>query len=147
MFSQTAEYALRAVVWLAAHTDEGPVGSQRIAEETQVSATYLSKIMVQLAKAGLVSSKRGAGGGFELLGNREDVTVLDVIDAVDPIGRFEDCPLKLATHKKQRCAMHASLNEATDEMRRVLSRHSINDLLTQSTRPIPMVDKRPRRRR
>ena len=144
MFSQTSEYALRAVVWLAQHAEDGPVGNQTIADETQVSPSYLAKILQALAKAELVSSRRGAGGGFELLGDANDVTVLDVINAVDPIQKFDDCPLKLISHKKMRCPMHASMNEATAKVEEVLSSHSIADLLNDTIRPKPMTDSKMR---
>lgn len=140
MFSQTSEYALRAIVWLAQHADDGPVGHQTIADATQVSESYLAKILQALAKAELVTSRRGAGGGFALNGDAIDVTVSDVVNAVDPIRAFDDCPLKLVSHKKKRCPMHASLNEATDQVEAVLSRYTIADLLNDKTRPMPMSD-------
>ncbi len=139
MFSQTAEYALRAVVWLAEHTN-GPVGNQRIAEGTQVPTTYLAKILQELVKVELISSRRGAGGGFELIGDPNEITVLDVVNAVDPVERFDGCPLKLKTHKKRRCPMHASLDEAVDRVQEVLSGHTIAELLNEKSRPRPMVD-------
>jgi Rrf2 family nitric oxide-sensitive transcriptional repressor len=142
MFSQTAEYALRAVVWLAQHADDCPVGNQTIADGTQVSVSYLAKIMQALAKANVVSSRRGAGGGFELMSEASDLTVLDVINAVDPIRRLDDCPLRLKTHKTTRCPMHASLDEAVERVAEVLSSYTIAVLLNDRTRPRPMVDKK-----
>ena len=139
MFSQTAEYALRAVVWLSANSDNGPVGNQRISAATQVPATYLAKILQELVKAGLVSSRRGAGGGFELACDASETTVYDVVNAVDPIDRFTDCPLKLATHSKKRCRMHASMDEAVEQVIEVLSNHTIEDLLHDKSRPKPLV--------
>ncbi|QDS97574.1 RrF2 family transcriptional regulator [Adhaeretor mobilis] len=140
MFSQTAEYAVRAVVWLAQHKEGGPVGNQTIAEGTQVSVSYLAKILQALAKAELLSSRRGAGGGFELISDIGQLTVLDVVNAVDPIQKFEACPLKLMTHKRKRCPMHASLNEAAEKVEQVLSGYTIADLLKDKSRPTPMAD-------
>jgi len=67
MFSQPAEYTLRAVVWLAQRADEDPASSKSIAEGTQVSPSYLSKILQTFGEAEIVSSRRGAGGGFEFI--------------------------------------------------------------------------------
>ena len=146
MFSQTAEYALRAIVWLAANADKTPASHVKIAEETQVPATYLAKILQQLTAAGFVASKRGVGGGFQLLCDAAETTVFDIIDAVDPIRRFDDCPLRLKTHRKKRCPMHASLDEAAEQVEQALSRHTIEDLLADPARPIPLVDSVRRKR-
>lgn len=74
MFSQTHEYALRAVIWLAGHTDEGPIGNQRIAEGTAVPASYLSKVLQGLARADILTSRRGVGGGFQLAKDADKLT-------------------------------------------------------------------------
>ena len=58
MFSQTAEYALRAVVWLA-NNDDAPMTTNQIAKATQVSPDYLSKVLWALGRSGLVHAQRG----------------------------------------------------------------------------------------
>ena len=63
MISQTAEYALRAVVFLSMNVDAA-FTTQQIAVATKVPAAYLSKVMQSLVRAGLVRSQRGLGGGF-----------------------------------------------------------------------------------
>lgn len=65
MFSQTAEYALRAVVFLAMSQKQA-FTTQQIADATKVSAPYLSKVLQLLVKSGLIQSQRGIGGGFVL---------------------------------------------------------------------------------
>ncbi len=140
MFSQTAEYALRGVVWLAQHPDEGPTGVRRIARETQVPASYLAKVLQELARAGLLTSRRGVRGGFELSHAACDVTVLDVVNAVDPIPRITQCPLKLKTHKRRRCSMHARLDECAASVQEALARATIEDLLYEPYRPRPMIE-------
>jgi len=144
MFSQKTEYALRAIVWLAEHRDDGAQGNQRIAEGTQVPVTYLAKILQELAKADLVSSRRGAGGGFELKCETDELTVFDVVSAVDPPKRFTDCPLKLKTHRKMRCPMHASLDEALEKVEEVLSGYTIAHILNDKSRPKPMLESKAR---
>ncbi len=139
MFSRTAEYAVRAIVWLAEREGECPLGNQAIAESTQVPQTYLAKIMQELAKADLVSSRRGVGGGFLLNKPANQITVLDVVNAVDPIQRFDDCPLKLAGHRKKRCSMHAQLNVAVERVEEALAASTIDDLIRDTTRPKPML--------
>lgn len=140
MFSQSAEYALRAVVWLAENANDGPIGNQKIAEGTQVPVTYLAKILQELAKAGLVTSRRGVGGGFTLNYDPQDISVLDVLNAVDPIKRINSCPLHLKTHAKKRCGMHASLDNAMAIVEDVLSKSTIEEIINDRSRPRPMSD-------
>ena len=94
MFSQTTEYALRTVAWLAMHRGKAHTTGE-IAAGTQVGASYLSKVLQTLAKAGLVRSQRGLGGGISLAVSPAELTLLDVINAVDSIQRIESCPLNL----------------------------------------------------
>jgi len=111
MISQTAEYALRAMVFLA----EQPEASHPvpvIAEQTKVPAGYLSKVLQSLVKGGLVSSQRGLGGGFRLSRPVAEVTLLDVVNCVSPIARIIRCPLDLPHHQDRLCALHHRLDEA-----------------------------------
>ncbi len=116
MISRTAEYALRAVVHLAdcVNSDEANSSQtlEQIAAGTQVPSGYLSKVLQQLAKAGIVISQRGLGGGFRLARLPGEITVYDVVQPVDPIGRIPSCPLKLEAHANGLCPLHASLDAA-----------------------------------
>jgi Rrf2 family protein len=79
--SAKADYAVRAAIELAAA--EASVPAERIADEQQIPLKYLESILTDLRKAGLVRSRRGAGGGHELRLPAADVTVADIIRAVD----------------------------------------------------------------
>ena len=140
MFSHTAEYALRAVVWLAQQSNEGPVGNQTIAEAVKVSPTYLAKVLQALAKAEIVTSRRGVGGGFVLNGEPSDYTVLDVINSVDKIRKYDNCPLNIESHRDVRCSLHANMNQAVEKVEELFSRHTIADLINDPTQPKPLVE-------
>ena len=140
MFSQTAEYALRAVTWLAEHQEEGSCGAQRIAENTKVPPSYLAKILQQLAQQGVVHSRRGVGGGFRLAIPPEELSVLTVVNAVDPICRIKSCPLHLDTHQENLCPMHARMDEAMAHVEKVLGDSMLADLLADTSRPTPLCD-------
>ncbi len=143
MFSQTAEYALRAVVWLADREDHQPLGVRHIAVGTQVPASYLSKVLQELSRAGLVSSRRGVGGGFTLRRPPEEITVLDVVNAVDPIRRIRGCPLGLESHGERLCGMHARLDRALQRVEEMLGESTIADILHTEERPQPMKETTP----
>lgn len=86
MVSLTAEYALRAVLFLAVEQGR-PRTVQQIARMTRVPADYLSKVLQELSRSGLVRSQRGLYGGFRLLPDPKGVTVFDVVQAVSPLHR------------------------------------------------------------
>lgn len=138
MFSKTTEYAVRAVVMLAQLKSDHLVGAADLAERAKVPPSYLPKLMQNLAKAGIVDSKRGVGGGFSLRKSPDEITILDVVNAVDPIHRIEGCPLGLESHSEVLCPMHARLDQAICEVETVLGKSTIAELLTDETRPTPM---------
>jgi len=140
MFSQTQEYALRAVIWLASQPDAGPIDNSRIAEATSVPAAYLSKVMQSLTRAGILSSRRGVGGGFTLDQDPDELTVLSVINAVDPLKRITTCPLGLKSHGKRLCSMHARLDSAMAMVEEAFSKSTIRELMSSPGRPLPMIE-------
>ena len=137
MFSQTAEYALRAIVSLADSTGQ-PLTTQEIAKVTQVPADYLSKIMQTLGRCGLVEAQRGKHGGFRLAMPASRLTILDVLNAVDPLPRIRGCPLHLKRHARQLCPLHQRLDDAVSSVEMVFANTSISDLLVPEaeTRPL-----------
>ncbi len=139
MFSQTVEYALRAAVWLA-ENEGSPQTNRKIAAATQVPAPYLSKLMQSLGRAGLVRGARGAGGGFELTRRAAAVSVLDVVNAVDPVCRIKTCPLGLASHKKRLCPLHKKLDEAIATIETSFRTTSLAEVLGDNPRHRPLCD-------
>ncbi len=140
MFSQTAEYALRAVVYLASQHDE-PRTVQQIAEVTCVPAGYLSKVLQGLSRSDLVHSQRGLHGGFVLAVPASILTVCDIIQAVDPIRRIKGCPLGLKGHVNL-CPLHRRLDNAVATVEQALKESTIAELLIEPNRrrgiPIPL---------
>lgn len=134
MITQTAEYALRAVVFLA--DQEMPQTTSVIAEHTQVPAGYLAKVMQGLSKAGLVHSQRGLHGGFILLIPASQLTVLEVVNAVEPIRRYHECPLGL--HGKNLCPLHRKLDDAAKSIEELFGETTIADLNVVSKESKPL---------
>ena len=131
MLSQTAEYALRAVVALGSSRG-GSMTTQQIASQTQVPAGYLSKVLQALGRAGLVEGQRGSGGGFVLARPVHQITVLEVINAVDPLQRIERCPLGRLEHKHRMCALHRRLDLGIALIEQVFGQTTIDELLDDS---------------
>lgn len=87
-----------------------PLTVKALAERTKVPSSYLSKVLQALGRVGLVSAQRGLNGGFTLARALDEVTVLDVINAVDPLKRIERCPLGLSTHQRKLCPLHRRID-------------------------------------
>jgi Rrf2 family protein len=81
--SAKADYAVRAAVELAAASDDGPIKAERIATNQGMPLNFLENILGELRHAGIVRSHRGADGGFRLARPAEEVTVADIIRAVE----------------------------------------------------------------
>ena len=137
IISQTGEYALRAIVFLA--MDPGiAYTTLQISVATKVPGAYLSKVMQSLVRAGLVQSQRGFGGGFLLSRSPDSIALLEVLDAVDPIPRIRSCPLGLESHGINLCALHKKLDDATATIETVFRETTIGDLLVRPTQSIPL---------
>lgn len=129
MISQTAEYALRAIVYLADQAEK-PQTTQQIAEITKVPAGYLAKVMQGLSRAGLVHAQRGLHGGFTLARPATELTVLDIVQAVDPLKRITSCPLGLKGHLAL-CPLHRRLDNAIALVEEALQKSTIAELLAE----------------
>src|SRR6185369_12131592 len=108
IITQSAEYALRAAVVLA-RAETNAMTAPQLAEVAKIPVHYLSKVLQALRRAGVVSSQRGTGGGFVLSRPAAQITVLEVVNALDPIERIHTCPLKLKSHGTNLCALHRKL--------------------------------------
>jgi len=139
MISQTTEYALRAVVYLAQHAHESWTTKQ-IAAATRVPAGYLSKVLQGLSRAGLIHSQRGRHGGFQLARDPEDLTVLEVVNAVEPIRRITRCPLNLASHGADLCPLHKTLDRTLALVENAFTEAKVSDLLGRPDTVEPLCD-------
>jgi Rrf2 family protein len=97
--SAKADYAVKAAVELAASSDERPVKAERIASAQGIPLNFLENIMGELRHAGIVRSQRGADGGFRLARPADQITVADVIRAVEgPLASVRGGPPEEATY-------------------------------------------------
>lgn len=124
---QTVEYALRAAVWLAS-CEEGQTAG-RIAAATKVPVSYLLKVLQSLSRAGLVRAKRGVRGGFVLARAASEISLLDVLSAIEPMRRIDRCPLGVGAHAGALCPLHRRLDAATEQMERAFRETSLAALL------------------
>ena len=139
MFSQTVEYALRAIVHLAYHSGE-PQTALAISKGTKVPLPYLSKVLQNLARTGLIHGQRGRHGGFSLKIAAEELSVYDVIQAVDPVQRILTCPLGLKQHGEHLCPLHRRMDDALKLAEESFRQSNIAELLAEPTSSKPLCE-------
>jgi Rrf2 family transcriptional regulator, nitric oxide-sensitive transcriptional repressor len=139
MYSQTAEYALRAMASLALRPDE-LVSTPEIASLTKVPVNYLAKVLQFLAASELITGRRGVGGGYKLARPASDVRLLDVINAVSPVARIESCPLGLPNHGPFLCPLHRRADQAAAAVIAIFEGVTLADLVNDPMSNRPLCD-------
>ncbi|MBY0457398.1 MAG: Rrf2 family transcriptional regulator [Gemmataceae bacterium] len=138
MFTRTVEYALRAVIHLAHEAPKARTTAE-IADVTKVQKDYLAKVLQGLAEKGIVRTQRGAGGGVALVRDPAELTILDVVNAVDPIERITTCPLGLPNHGVNLCPLHKRMDAALAAMEEAFRASTLAELVADPTNPsIPL---------
>lgn len=139
MLSQTTEYALRAMVWLAYAGDE-LMPTPTLAEHTQVPMNYLAKVLQSLSKAELVVGRRGVGGGYKLAREPSRITMLEVIDAISPVTPIDSCPLGIESHGSHLCPLHRRIDNAVRMLIQEFGAVTLADMLNEPDSSQPLCD-------
>ena len=139
LLSDAMEYGLRAVVWLAQHPGQAQK-VREIAQGTHATPGYLIKVLQALAKADILSAQRGSTGGFRLERDPASLSVLEVINAIDPIERIRTCPLGLEAHGECLCPMHKRIDDAIATIEQSFRESTIEDLLNEPTTSHPFCE-------
>jgi Rrf2 family iron-sulfur cluster assembly transcriptional regulator len=133
--STRGDYASRALLSLALHREVGPTSVRDIAERTGLPQPYLEQILLALKGAGLVRSKRGVGGGYVLAREPEEITLGQIVSAVDgPIvaGDFGQPHQNGACDHEGQCVLLAVWADVGDSMRRYLDSFTLADMVTRT---------------
>lgn len=131
MLSATAEYALRAVLYLAEHPHRQPVRAGELASAVRVPANYLAKVLHQLARRGVLRSSRGRQGGFELALAPERLSLFKVIAGFDRLGQRRRCLLgRRKCTARQPCAAHKRWEAVADQIAAFFRQTTLQGLLT-----------------
>ena len=137
LLSEACEYGLRAVVWMARSPGE-PQKVRNIAEEIKAAPGYLVKVLQQLAKAGILSARRGSNGGFTLRSDPAELTALEVINAIDPLERITTCPLENAAHATALCPIHRRIDDAMGMIEESFQQMTIRDVILSNSEAGPL---------
>lgn len=107
--SRKSDYALRAMVYVAAWESDKICSINEIAEAEQVPREYLAKILKELSVQGLLHSYKGINGGYRLAKSRDDITFLSIVESMQGKIAVNDCIRsdERGCSKKPQCAMHS----------------------------------------
>ena len=95
IYSKTCEYAVRALSYLASKPLHTPTNISEVSEETGLPGPYISKIFRSLTKAGVLKSVRGVAGGFSLNKRPQEISLMDVVSAIDAMTPWKRCAMGL----------------------------------------------------
>jgi len=123
-------YAVTAVLDLAFHQQTGPVSLADISERQAISLSYLEQLFSKLRKSDVVSSTRGPGGGYKLSNPAEEVSIVDIIIAVDESYRANGCSSTEYCQGGTRCLTHDLWDELSDKIHGFLDGISLADLMS-----------------
>ena len=132
--TRAGEYAVRCVLYLSAR-EEGVVTSRReVAEAMEIPGVFLGKIAQQLARAGILEIVQGARGGFRLLRSPEELTLLEVVEAVVGEIFLNDCLLKpRSCSRVESCAVHQVWIKARTQLRETLGQATFAQFLSEES--------------
>lgn len=131
--TRAADYAVRVTIHLASLPRGVKAQRAELAEVTSAPSSFLSKVLQRLVQTGLVSSSRGATGGFELAWGRKNLTVLDVVEAIEGRTQLNLCLSDGPTcDRKSWCPGHPVWRDAQDALLKVLGSALIANLVKQA---------------
>ncbi len=136
----SVEYGIHCLLWLAG-SDGTALSSRDLAELQRISPSFLAKIFPKLEKAGIVEASEGVRGGYRLAQPPEEISVLQIVDAIEgdkPLFDCQEIRRRCATFGEVPptwatagvCAIHAVMLRAEKVMRDELAAHSLADLAT-----------------
>ena len=125
-----SEYGVLAMIDLACAYGTGPMSAREISDRRQIPARFLEQLFVTLRRAGIVTAVRGARGGFVLAHDPAEVTVLDVVEALEgPLtSSVCDAERELTCSRSDACAASAVWSKATEALRGVFGAMTLKDL-------------------
>ncbi len=123
-------YAVTAVLDLAFHQDSGPVSLAAISERQCISLSYLEQLFAKLRRNGVVTSTRGPGGGYSLQRNTDEISVSDVILAVDEGTKITQCgEVEACSGGDYQCLTHDLWQELSNEIRNFLDNITLAEMM------------------
>jgi len=132
LLSNACVYGLRASVYLAAVSDDSYVSIKKISSDLDISHHFLTKVLQKLTSADMMESMKGPKGGVRLVDSTDDITLLEIVAAIDGMDILTECALGLpGCGTEKPCPIHDKWADTRDEIRKMLSNTSLQDLVEE----------------
>lgn len=129
ILSKSCIYGIQSAIYVAAHDADGYVSISQIASELQISFHFLTKVLQQLTQEGIMNSYRGPRGGVALAKNKADISLYDLVAAIDGTAIFTECMLGLpGCGVAEPCPAHDHWTRLRVELTGIAKRLSLKDL-------------------
>ncbi|MFW5731013.1 MAG: RrF2 family transcriptional regulator [Desulfonatronovibrionaceae bacterium] len=129
MLSRAGEYAVRCVLYMSGQSPGRTVPRKEVARAMGIPETFLSKIAQDLARAGIILIRQGSRGGYRLLREPADITLLDVVEAVDGEIYLNECIMQPESCRRSpMCRVHRVWQKARERVRQTLGEADFRDL-------------------
>ena len=135
MFSNSAKYAIKAVLYLAIHSDETKkIMVKDISKPINVPQAYIAKLLQELSKKNIISSTRGRQGGFYLSHANRKQSIMSIVDVIDGEKKFNSCMLSLKQCDKDKpCPLHDIAFSSQSKLINRLENKTVHDLAQDVT--------------
>lgn len=141
LYSRPCEYALRALTYLSSHNQGELSRVHEIAASEDLPAPFLAKLLQQLARTGILTSVKGPKGGFGLARRPEDITLIEVVSAVDGTDSFNRCAVGLSEcSDTSPCPLHDTWKPLRTKITDYLSEQTLADLATALRRKKQLIE-------
>ena len=136
IFSRQCEYALQAVFFMALKKVDSTTSIRELTERLHTPYFFMAKILQDLSRKGLLTSYKGPTGGFTLAKAPKDITLIDIIDAIDGEGILNECVLGFPECSAENpCALHEHWAKSRDAMYDVLTKKTIAQMAAAMKKP------------
>lgn len=129
LFSKSCIYGMRAALYLASRSDSKYISIKKVSEDLDISHHYLTKILQQLSNADLMESQKGPHGGVRLKKDEDELTLVEIVAAIDGMDLLTECALGLpGCGTEKLCPLHDQWVDTRDKIRKMLEGTTLNDL-------------------
>ena len=130
--TRAADYGVRVMIHLASADPSARVSLTELSEAADVSPAFLSKVLQRLVRSGLIASRRGKKGGFEMLARDRAVSLLEILQALDGVPELNVCLQASGCHRSQWCGAHEVWGLAQARMRETLAAATLDQLVAET---------------
>ena len=130
MFSKSCEYGLQSILYIALHSKKGKaIGLKEISKSQNIPLHFLSKILQQLVKQGILNSTKGPNGGFALNVSPRKIRLIRIVEIIDGLDMFDDCGIGLKRCSDHTpCPIHFEYKIVKKKIKQLLSKKTLFEL-------------------